>query len=567
MLFRSKDLTNEQNFRENKKFQSLVISNSLIESLIPIMEKIENLPRQTSIHAAGIIISTNKITNYCAISDENVSLQEANELEKMGLLKMDILALNNLTIIHEIVDRIKLHNPSFNLQKIKYNDQKTMEIFQKGNTLGIFQAESQGMTNTFMQVKPTKFFEIPLVLALYRPGPKEFIKYFPKIKQNFQKKDAISEILEDSYGLIVYQEQIMQIATKIANYDLNESDLLRKAISKKKEDDFEKIKTMREEFIKRGIKNGYEKNYVEKIYDIILKFCHYGFNKSHAYAYGKITYIMAYLKANYKQEFFAQILENNYNTPKKNEIIQNIYENNIKILSPNLFKSDVNIKNENENVRLGLTAIKGINQKLADEIVKKRQLIKNPNDPIEILEQIIIPLNLTEMQIKNMIFAGLFSYLDYNYKTLETILLEFNVMDRLNIIKLEENYSFIKKDEYSIYELSKFEKESIGVNIKYDLFDNFSNEKATLIDILIKYEKKGIYEVVCQIEKIQEITTKKQEKMAFLTINSKNKYELVVFSKEYKMIKNKINKLINKLCILKIEVKDDKMILLDVIKE
>ena len=146
------------------------------------------------------------------------------------------------------------------------------------------------------------------------------------------------------------------------------------------------------------------------------------------------------------------------------------------------------------------------------------------------------------MQIKNMIFAGLFSYLDYNYKTLETILLEFNVMDRLNIIKLEENYSFIKKEEYSIYELSKFEKESIGVNIKYDLFDNFSNEKATLIDILIKYEKKGIYEVVCQIEKIQEITTKKQEKMAFLTINSKNKYELVVFSKEYKMIKNKIDR-------------------------
>ena len=164
-----------------------------------------------------------------------------------------------------------------------------------------------------------------------------------------------------------------------------------------------------------------------------------------------------------------------------------------------------------------------------------------------------------------MIFSGLFNYLIFNYKTIENIFLQFNMIDRLNIIKLEKNYLFRKEKEYPNKELSRLEKASIGFNLNYDLFKNvYQNKKATLLDILEKYQKTGIYECVCQIEQIKEITTKKQEKMAFMEVNSKNKYEVVIFAKEYQKNKLKLNNLINELSILKLEIKNDKIIFVEI---
>ncbi|MGL5020799.1 MAG: DNA polymerase III subunit alpha, partial [Mycoplasmatales bacterium] len=221
-----------ENLKENNKLRSEVIGNLELERIIDIVEKIEGMPRQTSIHAAGIIIGDKKITDYCSVDFDNVAHAEARELEALGLLKIDILALSNLTFIHDIIDKVNLIGGDINLSKISLEDEKVFNLLSEAKTLGIFQMESEGMRKTLLIVKPSSFAEIANVLALYRPGPKEFIAEYVKDRNFFQFKGVIKEIVSDTHGIIIFQEQIMLIATNMAGYTLAQADLLRRAISK-----------------------------------------------------------------------------------------------------------------------------------------------------------------------------------------------------------------------------------------------------------------------------------------------------------------------------------------------
>lgn len=294
-----------------------------------------------------------------------------NYLESLGLLKMDFLAIKDLTTISNILESI---NPKININKISLNDEKVFNAFSNAQTVGIFQFESEGMKNFLRRLKPNTFTDLSLALALYRPGPMQSIDSFinrrnGKEKVTYIEKD-LESILKETYGIIIYQEQIMQIFNKLASYTYAEADLIRRAISKKKEDI---IINEKEKFITRSVNNGYQKEKAEKIYDLIMKFASYGFNKSHSVAYAMLAYQMMYLKINYPKEFYASLLTININTTKTKEYIDEAKTLGLKILKPDINKSTDAYTFEEDGIRMPLTIIKNIGPVAIKEITEERK--------------------------------------------------------------------------------------------------------------------------------------------------------------------------------------------------
>ena len=277
-----------------------------------LAEGLDGLPRQTGTHAAGIILAEEDLRYYLPLQQGPTIYQaqfEHEDLVDMGLLKIDLLGIRNLTIIKRTLEIIKeKRNIDININKLSLNDKKTYELLSAGDTLGIFQLESQGMRNVLRKLKPNKFNDLVALLALYRPGPMENIDVYIN-RRNGEKfsyiDNSLAKILKETYGIIVYQEQIILIAEEFAGYTLSEADMLRVGISKK---DKKILNEERKIFVEKSIKNNRPKELAEKIYDYIVRFADYGFNKSHSVAYALVAYQMAYLKANYYDVFMAVLL-------------------------------------------------------------------------------------------------------------------------------------------------------------------------------------------------------------------------------------------------------------------
>lgn len=354
--------------------------NQQISKMMRFARTLEGSARQTGVHAAGVIIAPGEVSDYVpvALSKEKdvITQYDGPASEDCGLLKMDFLGLKTLSILKTSIKYVKdNYGKEYSLDNIPLDDEKTFELYQKGNTVGTFQFESDGMRRYLKQLQPTKFDDLIAMNALYRPGPMQFIPDYIKRRHGEQEPDyphdSIRDILEPTYGIMVYQEQIMKVAQRMANYSLGEADLLRRAMGKKKKKVMEK---QEETFIQRTVDNGIEKSTAREVFDKMAKFAQYGFNKSHSAAYSKVAYQTAFFKANYPSEYMAAVLSHNMeDIDKVSKFIEECQRMEITVDPPNINSGEGKFVALNERIQYGMEAIKGVGSGAVDKMVEERR--------------------------------------------------------------------------------------------------------------------------------------------------------------------------------------------------
>ena len=556
----------KENYNNNKKIRDYLEINQNFKQLFKIASKIEGLKRHTSIHAAGIVMSNIDLDQVIPLDKSHGSFYTTgysmDYLEEIGLLKMDFLALRNLTLIKDVLEKIE--NLSFD--EIPNNDPKAINIFTSVNTSGIFQFESAGMINFLRKFRPSNFEDIVASIALFRPGPMNNIDSYIKRKNGIEKidyiDDSLIDILKPTYGIIVYQEQIMQIANVLANYSLGEADVLRRAMSKKKEDI---LIAERDKFIKRSIDNGYSESVATKVYDLILKFASYGFNRAHSVAYSMIAYRMAYLKAHYPYLFMKSLLTMNIGSELK--IKEYIYEckmNGIEILPPLINKSSNIFEVEDNSIRYPLTGIKSIGVNSINTILDER---KNGDfkDIYDFVKR-CYGKSINKKTIESLILAGCFDEFNINRKTLiENLDMLINYGEIGDILADEESLKPV------LQEFPEFSKKELLLN-ELSVF-GFYLSSHPIIEYKLKYPKTvalsdlnsyfdKVVDAIIYVDKIKEINTKKNEKMIFITGSDEiNTIDIVLFPRVYEnhldisvgdiiKIKGKVEKRFDKLQIV-----------------
>ena len=381
-------VTLEQTYKENKTFREHVESSERNRKLYQVAKALEGLPRHSSVHAAGVVLSQDALTKTVPLMKRDkgysATIQEADwmltqyamqAVEKVGLLKMDLLGLSNLTLLHKAIQQTqKITKKAIDITKIPLDDPRTFELFQKAQTNGIFQFESDGIRRVLKDMQPTAFEDLVAVLALYRPGPMEQIPHFINRKKGTEivqyPHTSLKKILEPTYGILVYQEQVMQAASEMAGFTLGEADILRRAIGKKNSD---AIAAQKEKFVQGALTKGYKQEDAETVYDYIEKFANYGFNKSHAVAYAMLSYQLAYLKANYPTAFFTALFQNaSAKSAKLQDYLVEARQLGIKILPPSINRSYADFVADDSGVIVGLNNIKGIRRDFVESIVKNR---------------------------------------------------------------------------------------------------------------------------------------------------------------------------------------------------
>lgn len=499
--------------------------------LLSISKKLENLPRHVSTHAAGIILSDLDLFNIVpldrGINDMYQSELEASDLEEMGLLKIDFLGLRNLNIIDNVIKQIPDLN-NINIYNIPLNSKRVYETLSKGDTLGVFQLESKGIKDFIVKLKPNRFEDLVALLALYRPGPMDNIDEYIRRKNGEQFSyihPDLKPILEETYGIIVYQEQIMQIALKFAGYTLSEADILRRGVSKKKE---EVLISERKRFVFASKKMGYSLEVADKIYDDIVKFASYGFNKSHSVSYAILSYIMAYLKVNYPKQFIAAILNNAIGDSALTSTYLNYARaEKIKIENPDINISEDKYILKDNKIYMPFTCIKGIGGVLS------RQIIAQRNEGIfRSFDDFKNSVKIPEEQTKALIYACVFDCFSQSKKSMIETSSEKGIsMNRF----LEDR--LIQTNEFSRSILRKKECEYLGFNLKYNIYkDIYAYAKKEHL-YLIKDLKDGFnnVKIVAYFTDFRQICSKKGNLMALCSIND-GAYSIpaVIFSKNLK---------------------------------
>lgn len=538
----------EEVLKENKQLNELANRSEEAKQLLSLAIMIEGLPRHTSIHAAGVVISDEPLTKYTPLQTGQMNIYHTQfsmeVLEEIGLLKMDFLGLRNLTLIEQIINFINQYeDETFQLDDIKENDEKTYRLLSQGETTGIFQLESEGMRRVLTHLKPTEFEDIVAVNALYRPGPMDFIPDFIERKHGKRKvtypHPSLEPILKGTYGVIVYQEQIMQIAAKMAGFSLGEADLLRRAISKKNEAILEKE---RNHFIKGACENGYSVEEATNVYNMIVKFANYGFNRSHAVAYSMISYQLAYLKANYPFAFYASLLSSViFHQEKLQQYIAEAKKFNIPILPPSINKSMSHFSIENRAIRFGFAPIRYLGQRASDEIIRSREAGPYTNI-LDFCKRINLKV-VTKRAIESLILAGCFDELHHNRAQLLA-----NLDDLMTLSENEKNegQSLLEEDALSLVEVPpfseseklNFEKEVLGFYLSNHPIATFSNVLSTYGVIksneVTKHVQKKVY-LAGMIERIKRIETKKGDSMAFVDLSDEyGEMNAVIFPEQYK---------------------------------
>ena len=530
----------------NEKIKNIIDRNNNIRDLYKISLKLEGIKRHTSVHPAGIVISNKNLDEVLPIiKKDNLYLTcfTMNYLEELGLLKMDFLALKNLTLITNIINDLKKDNINIEFDKIPLNDSKTYKLFMEANTLGIFQFESIGMKSFLKKLKPENLEELSIALALYRPGPMGNIDSFIKRKRNLEKIDYIDDrlknILKPTYGIIVYQEQIMKISNVMANYSLGEADILRRAMSKKNEEILIKEK---DKFISGSIENGYKKEDAIKVYNLILKFASYGFNRSHSYAYAIISYKMAYLKANYPKYFMKNLLDNVIGTISTKEYIYEAKMNDLKILSPDINLSSNLYVVENEGLRFPFSCIKNIGYNTVTSIIEERKngLFKDIFD----FTNRVYSAKVNKNAILNLIIAGCFDSFSINRKTLvENIDIIINYAEIYKELGDDlEKPNLVKYLEYDKKELLNKELEVFGFYLTSHPVSEYKLKDKTLISLnKIKENFDKTVNTVVMVDKINIVNTKSNEQMCFIAGSDElDSIDIVLFPSVYKKY-NKFN--------------------------
>lgn len=520
---------------QNEKVKKYIEMYSELKNLYDISYHLEGLKKNTSTHAAGVIISSEKLGKIIPISNEDGTLKTGIEmpyLEKMGLLKMDFLALEKLNIISKVSKKIK----NFNINNIPLDDKKTLKIFYDADTDDIFQFESSYAKSVLDKLKITSFNELTVSLALVRPGAnKQIDEYLKNKKEGINLTGDLVEILGATYGTIIYQEQVMKIFEKVGGYSLFEADDIRVAISKKKEDI---INAQHDKFVFGGIKNGYSKEFIEKLFNKIKEFGGYGFNKSHSVAYALVSYQMAYLKANYPKEFMFYLLENNKDISKCEKILSSLKNSGYKLLKPNINYSIDKYAEKNGYILLPLNIIRGLNDDIISKIIRVRENCFN---------------DIFDFFVKTNSFLNNETYLIL-IKSGALDIFKINKQTMIKNIDVILNYASIYSDglgkpiltkypEYDDTTLREFEILSYGMYITNHPCSKYKD--VIKVENIKNYLFKNI-NMVLLIKSIRTIKDKKGGEMAFLECEDETgKVNLTMFSSLYAKNNDlKVNELI-----------------------
>lgn len=527
-------------YNNNQRLKRLIDSSNELKKVFEISLKLEGLPKHISMHAAGIVMSNKNLDESIPIikndSGKYVTAYSMNYLEELGLLKMDFLSIKNLTLVDAVLKDIR-ENEKLNItfNNIPLNDKKAISIFTNAWTDEIFQFESNGMKNFLKKLKPTTFNQIVDAIALYRPGPMENIDTYIKRKDGLEKTSylvhQLESILSETYGIIIYQEQIMQIASKLAGYTLGEADILRRAMSKKKE---EVLKNEKTRFIKGCMANEISENKALSIFELILKFANYGFNKSHSVGYALVSYKMAFLKAHFFKYFISNSLTNVIGSISKTKIY--LYESrskDIRIISPNINLSIDKYIVKDNSIICPLSLINNVGSSICNEILKEREKGLF-SDFISFCERMYFQLK--KKTIINLILAGCFDSFKINKRTLIE-----NLDNVINYVELTKDNSLIKIErpilleyvEYSKEELIENEFDSYGFYITMHPVSKYKkdNDKSSLN---IKDSFNTIITLILHVDRIKEIITKKNDAMAFIDASDEfGSVSLTLFSKVY----------------------------------
>lgn len=402
-------------YQQSRELRLLVSATPENKLLFETAIKLEGLPRHYSIHAAGLVVSDESIAEISALQAGPLGIpvtqQTKKYVESLGLLKIDFLGLRNLTVLGNILASLRQQGIKIDPNKIPLDDPKTLQLFQQGKTDAIFQFESGGMQRVLRQLHPDSFEDLVAVNALYRPGPMQNIDAFVKRKNGQEAvkypDPSLKQILQPTYGILVYQEQVMQTAQVLAGFSLGEADILRRAMSKKKQD---VIEQERDKFIAGTVKNGHAREVGEKVYRYIEQFANYGFNRSHAVAYSEIAFWLAYLKVHYPAAFYTAMLNSAAGSKLQDYVLQ-AQEAGIKILPPDINQSQLNFTlTKDKQIRVGLKAIKGLRLDFAKEIAANTKPYKSLNDFLRRIDVKFLQTDTIEALIK----AGCFDQLENN---------------------------------------------------------------------------------------------------------------------------------------------------------
>ena len=515
-------ITLAEAYQKSKELQLLVNTNELSKILFATAEHLENLPRHYSIHAAGLVITDDSLAEIVGLQAGPLGIpvtqQTKFNVESLGLLKIDFLGLRNLTILGNIVAALRADRIDIDPNQIPLDDQETLALFQRGDTDAVFQFESDGIKRVLEQLHPDSFEDIVAVNALYRPGPINNIDHFINRKHGKERVQypdpSLKKILGTTYGVLVYQEQVMQTAQVLAGFSLGEADLLRRAMSKK---NAEVIQRERAKFIEGAIKLGRKKETAEKVYDYIAQFANYGFNRSHAVAYSKIAFWLAYFKVHYPGAFYLALLNSNMgNRNKIAQYLMQAQEAGIKILPPDIENSKADFSLENGKILVGLKAIRGLRSDLLKQILEIKRPIKSMTDFLWKIDNNLLSADA----VGNLIKAGTFDRLAPNRNELLKInkdLVESVKMAGSNLSLFETLEPKVEEEKMpTAAEKSAMEVEAMGFStginpiIAVQKYARKFNAKRLQV---FESNEQGI--AVGKLMKVKQITTKKGDNMAF----------------------------------------------------
>ena len=534
------------NYSNNKNIKELLDRKENLKECYKISMKFEGLKRHTSIHAAGVVMSNIDLDEVIPLDYSHgfyVSGYDMTYLEEIGLLKMDFLAIKYLTTIHNIIDSInKEYRLHIEFDKIPLNDKKSLDVFTRADTIGIFQFESDGMINFLKKLKVSSMDDLFAAIALFRPGPMKNIPTYIDRKNGREKADymdpSLEGILKSTYGIMIYQEQIMEIARVMADYTLGEADILRKAMSKKKKDILLKEK---EKFTSRAIKKGYKESLVNSVYEKMLKFAEYGFNKSHSIGYSIVAYKMAYLKAHFPKNFITYLLSMETDSAKTKSYIYEAKKYGIEILLPDINRSEKNYVIEDSGIRYPLSGIRNVGTLGSDYIINERKNGEFP-DIFDFVKR-CYSKQVTSKTIESLIYAGAFSSFGYNKKTLISNL--DSIINYGELIKdLDREFAIepeiIKYDEYDTKEIMKQEFDTFNMYLTHNPITELKEKNKNIVnlsDIELYFDKN--INIIVNVDKIREVTTNKGDKMAFISGSDEiSTADIVLFPKVYEKYPN-----------------------------
>ena len=541
-------MTLQTAIQQNPRFHQMVYADRRYQELFETALRIEGLPRHVSTHAAGIVFSRAELDQICPtirIENDLLSTQYTMEhLEELGLIKMDFLGLRNLTIIDDIVQRVNQRQP-LDIMKIPLDDARTYALLKKVDTVGIFQLESEGMKNLIRKMQPECFDDIVATIALFRPGPMENIPEYLRCRTSpsavHYLHPDLKPILESTYGVMIYQEQIMQTAQKMAGFSLGRADVLRRAMSKKK---LKELQSLQKEFIGGCIQQGYDEKLANEVYELILKFANYGFNKSHSVAYGLLAYQLSYLKANFPLEFYTSLLNSVIGAEGKTaEYIDECRRHQVQILGPSVNASDVRYLIEGNAIRYPLLGIKNIGSAACLQLLAERQEKGLFADYYDFVTR-MLTRRLNRKMIEALIDAGALDEFHANRQSLrlsleeaisygDLVRIEVGGQVRIDLGLVSKPVMVMAKEDP--IERSEREREALGFYLCSHPILQIKKKYQIQTEPLIRLLAKGGYiEGFVYLQRVRQHRTKKGDLMAFAVgVDETAQIDLVIMPNIY----------------------------------